>query len=204
MSVSQQFAVASPGIRLTSRWQELPLPHAQTSSAPIADGPSNSQVLMDAQKTGSLIQSVPQQAGFEERIFNALVALKVATAQYAMHLPPLERARLFSRLDEVINADDWHEEDALPLLSSFVNFLKWIIFSKNFAWSSIGVSDEGHVLVAWVIPGLSLTANFFPKNKVNWTASVDSEIGAAHTAGTGTLQHFTKQALFYLSGGAAA
>jgi hypothetical protein len=174
------------------------------SSAAISDQQADAPVEVSSQKAQTLIRSIPRQASFEERIFDSLVTLKVAVSRYAMHLPAEERARLFARLDQIINVEDWHEEDTPPLVSSFVNFLKWIIFSKNFGWSSIGVSDEGNILVAWTSQNLALTANFFSENKVTWTATVESENGVAHSVGTGSLQHFTKQALFYLSGGAAA
>jgi hypothetical protein len=174
------------------------------SSAAISDQQTNSLVEISSQKGQTLLRSVPQQASFEEKIFDSLVALKVAVSRYAMHLPAEERVRLFVRLDQLINVEDWHGEDTLPLLSSFVDFLKWIIFSENFGWSSIGVSDEGNILVAWTSPNLTLTANFFSENKATWTATVESKSGAAHIVGTGSLQHFAKQALFYLSGGAAA
>ncbi len=176
----------------------------QRSSIAIADQSADLDVEVSSQKAGTLLRSVPQQTSYEEKIFNSLVSLKVAVSQYAMHLPNEERDRLFARLDEVINVEDWHEEDTFPILGSFINFLKWIIFSKDFGWSSIGVSDEGNILVAWTTSNLVLTANFFPQNKVTWTATIESESGPAHSVGSGTLQHFAKQALFYLSGGAAA
>jgi hypothetical protein len=128
---------------------------------------------------------------------DSLVSLKVSVSQYAMHLPKGERSRLFARLDEVINVEDWHEEDTLPTSNSFVSFLKWIIFSKNFSWSSIGVSNDGNLLVAWTTPNVTLTANFFPQDRVSWSAEVDSQSGIAHMVGIGPLQHFAKQAEFF-------
>jgi hypothetical protein len=128
---------------------------------------------------------------------DSLVSLKVSVSQYAMHLPKGERSRLFARLDEVINVEDWHEEDTLPTSNSFVSFLKWIIFSKNFSWSSIGVSNDGNLLVAWTTPNVTLTANFFPQDRVSWSAEVDSQSGIAHMVGIAPLQHFAKQAEFF-------
>lgn len=176
---------------------------AATDAALVGQVP-NPTVAVSAKTTGMVMQVVPQPVSFEEKVFDSLVSLKVAMSLYAMHIPPVERKRIFDRLDEVINFDDWHEEDTFPTRASFINFLKWIIFCKTYSWSSIGVADNGNILVAWTQPGLTLTANFFPQNKVTWTATVESESGAAHTAGSGLLQHFAKQALFYLSGGAAA
>jgi hypothetical protein len=154
----------------------------QVLLAAVADRPVCDQIVVSKQKTREILQSVPRQAGFDEKIFDVLVSLKVATSQYAMHLSNSERARLFARLDELINVDDWHEEDTLPSVPSFLNFLKWIIFSKNFEWSSIGVASDGNILVAWTRSGLVLTANFFPQNSVTWTAAVESSTTTRKTS----------------------
>jgi hypothetical protein len=169
-----------------------------------ADRPEERPIEASPQKGRSILRAVPKFASFEEKIFDSLVSLKVAVSQYAMHLPKEERFRLFARLDELINVEDWHEDDTLPTSSSFVSFLKWIIFSENFSWSSIGVSNDGNLLVAWTTPNVTMTANFFPQDRVSWSAEVDSQSGIAHMVGIGPLQHFAKQALFYLSGEAAA
>lgn len=175
----------------------LGLGRMQASATPIRMR-TESIIEASTKKPVETFQSVPQQTSFEERIFDSLVSLKVAVSQYAMHLPPEERGRIFSRLDSVINVDDWHEEDQLPLLQSFQNFLKWIVFARRFDWSSIGVSNEGNILIAWSRPKLALTANFSTGNKITWTATVDTEIGPAHAVGTCTLQYFTRQSIFYL------
>lgn len=99
------------------------------------------QIQVSANNAGSIIRAVSRPS-FEERLFDSLVSLKVAVSQYAMHLPSDERRRIFDRLDSVINVDDWHEEDNLPILNSFRDFLKWMIYAKRFNWSSIGVSNE--------------------------------------------------------------
>ena len=91
----------------------------QASAVTIADdGTGSSRLTISAKKPNEVVRSVPQQLSFDERIFDALVRLKVAVSHYAMHLPATERTRLFSRLDEVINKEDWHEEDQLPIAAS--------------------------------------------------------------------------------------
>jgi hypothetical protein len=136
---------------------------------------------------------------FEEKIFNSLVSLKVAVAAYAMHLDGDERARLFAALDDKINVDDWHEDDALPAVRSFVDFLKWMIFARHHDWTSIGVSAAGTITVAWRTPRVLLTADFVHENEVRWTAQLKGENGeVGHTAGRCGLRLFSEQALFYL------
>jgi hypothetical protein len=155
--------------------------------------------LLGAGKPKSVTRTAPQQSSFEERIFGSLASLKVAVSQYAMHLSSPERHRIFDQLDFVINEDDWHEEDNLPRTQSFQDFLKWMIYSKYFQWTSIGVSDEGNILVAWKTDRVLLTANFASPDNVRWTAQISSESGeVGHTVGKCPLRLFSEQALFFL------
>jgi hypothetical protein len=136
---------------------------------------------------------------FEERIFDAGVALKVAVSKFAMHLSAEERHRLFAELDDKINVDDWHEEDKLPAPASFVQFLKWMIYTRQSSWTSIGVSPAGTITVAWRTPKVLLTADFDVTNSVRWTARQTGENGeVGHSAGKCTLKLFADQAMFYL------
>lgn len=141
----------------------------------------------------------PRVTSFDERIFDSLVSLKVAISQYAMHLDASERRRLFEELDSKINVEDWHEDDMLPAVSSLQEFLKWMIYSKHCPWTSIGVSSQGSILVAWYTPRVLLTANFEAQDSVRWTAQVKSANGdVGHSVGKCTLRLFAEQAMFYL------
>jgi hypothetical protein len=163
------------------------------------------QVVVQGKAIKTVSRSVPEAAGFEERVFNSLVSLKVAVSQYAMHLSTEERQRLFGELDSVINTEDWHEEDQLPAIDSFRDFLKWMIYSKYNKWISIGVSDDGLLQVAWKTTGVLLTALFAGKEFVRWTAQIAAENGEkGYTVGRAPLRLFTKQAMFYLKGAEVA
>ncbi len=174
------------------------LAHIRGSATVMMGEPLDPRIQVSALHSSTVVRSIQHQTSYAERLFDCLVSLKVAASQYAMHLSAQERHRIFHRLDSVINVEDWHEDDTLPRLDSFRNFLKWMIYSKDFSWSSIGVSNEGNILVAWSRPNLALTANFSTQNKLTWTAAMETENGPAHAVGACSLQHFAKQALFYL------
>ena len=164
---------------------------------------ANQQIVLTPNKTQTVERPIVPSVSFEEKVFNALVSLKVTISQYAMHLSGDERGRLFDALDSVINVDDWHEEDTLPTPKSFKEFLKWMIYSKYLKWTSIGVSHEGNVMVAWRTPRVLLTANFELSDMVRWTAQITSDTGeVGHTVGKCPLRLFAEQALFYLQGAA--
>ena len=155
-------------------------------------------LVVGAPSSNSVVRNTPVQPDLRQRVFNSGVEMKVAVSQYAMHLSPETRQKLFHDLDEVINVEDWYEEDILPRYDSFRDFLKWTIYSKRFNWVSIGVSNEGNILVAWKSKHALLTANFDGRSRVLWTAKRTSSQGDTHTAGDSPLQFFEKGATFYL------
>ncbi len=179
---------------------DKPLSQRLTSSVDIAGGtPKTSSVVTQRQPTTVLRESRGG-ADFEECIFNALVRLKVTVAEFATHLSRDRREQVFEQLDAVINADDWHEDDELPRILAFRDLLRWSIHSTFYDWSTIGVSDEGHILVAWVKANTRLTANFGGDGQVKWTSRVQQANGEpALAAGKCSLSYFTKQATFVLA-----
>lgn len=199
MITAQPFST-SPAARYTDGLADSPWPASwRTQSSPAATlEQAKAQFEFRAVRPGYFVRPIISRTSFEERLFDHLVLLKMAASQYAMHLSATERRRIFDRLDSVLNIDDWHDDDALPELESFRNFLKWMIYSRDSSWSSIGVSNEGNILIAWSRPDLALTANFWIENKVTWTATVARPEGPAHAVGSCSLQYFTDQSRFYL------
>jgi hypothetical protein len=165
---------------------------ALTQKSYLKDQPlANQRILVGPKRSERVVRSVTQSTGFEENIFNSLVSLKVAVSQYAMHLSSNERHRIFEQLDSMINVDDWHEGDDLPKPSSFQDFLKWV---------SIGVSQDGNIMVAWRTRRVLLTANFASQDSVRWTAQIKSDAGeTGHAVGKCPLRLFSEQAMFYLN-----
>ena len=176
----------------------------RSSSIKDSPQPEAKTVFVEANQPQTLVRTIPENADFAEQIFNSLVSLKVAVSQYAMHLSTLERHRIFAELDSIINIEDWHEGDALPKVNAFKDFLKWMIYSKYFKWISIGISDEGSLLVAWKTKRVLLTAKFSGlagQEGVRWTAQITSQVGeVGHAVGKCPLRLFAEQAMFYLHG----
>jgi hypothetical protein len=133
----------------------------------------------------------------QESLFNALVGLKVAVSTYAMHLLPADRDRLFSEFDYLLESESWDEEDVLPRPESLVAFLKWIIYSGDNSWTSIGIGNEGNILAAWHDERLQLTANF-DIDSVKWTVRANVNRALQSAAGRSSLSYFRDQAKFYL------
>ena len=79
--------------------------------------------MVSSTETQTVVREALAASGFEERIFNVLVRLKVTFAEFAIHLSHDERERIFRQLDDIINVKDWHEEDELPNLILSAIFL---------------------------------------------------------------------------------
>ncbi len=139
---------------------------------------------------------------FEEQVGDTLVALRGAVSQYAMHLTEAQRNNISHQLESIINVDDWYEEDTFPKLTAFRDLLVWSIYAKVPEWQSMGVDDDGDILVAWHTDEVTLTANFDGNRLVRWTSRYQSDGDAmAYASGDCSLRQFARQAQFYLQGG---
>jgi len=137
-------------------------------------------------------------AGFEERLFDVLVGLKVTAAQYSMHLTSNVRHRIFSELDRLLNAENWYEEDDFPTTEAFRDFLSWTVYSQHQCWQSLGVGNGGQMLAVWLAPRGVVTAGFRGNNKVGWTAKIDVDGVASLSADIGSLKEFDRLLGSYL------
>lgn len=163
--------------------------------APAARGPfvaPSAGVEANKDETKVIERNVRASATLPERIFDARVEIKVATSYYAMHLSNESRARLFSEFDYVLDEEAWDEEDKLPAIESYRRFLKWSIFTGDSTWSSLGIDDDGNILVAWVRGKTTLTANF--GERIRWTHKIDAAGDIQLSSGNFTLEHFARQA----------
>jgi hypothetical protein len=139
---------------------------------------------------------VPSSTNLQEHLFDARVNLKVVTSQYAMHLSESARSRLFSELDYLLAEDGWDPDDTLPTVESFRVFLKWVIFSGDCTWSSLGIADDGNILAAWVRADDVMTANF--GERVRWTQRFSANGSRQTVSGDFSLEHFARQASNFL------
>jgi hypothetical protein len=187
-------------LRPLDRRLESALSELLTSSVDMVGAASELPPVVTQRQPKTVLRESRGGADFDERLFNALVRLKVAVAEFATHLSRDQRALVFRQLEAVINPDDWHEDDELPRPQAFRDLLRWAIHSTFYDWTSIGVSDEGHILVAWVKVNTRLTANFSGDGQVKWTSRVLQTNGEpALAAGKCSLSYFTKQATFVLT-----
>jgi hypothetical protein len=133
-----------------------------------------------------------------ERIFDVSVDLKVATSRFAAHLTQVERERVFSELDTLLSPEEWEEGEILPDREAYLNFLRYLIRTSDKSWTSLGLSDEGNVLVAWVTEKIRFTASF-SVFRIIWTFKIiDDDFTNFGNGSTDNIEFFCQQAKFYL------
>ena len=157
------------------------------SSAVGEDAETISNSLIEIQERQTLDRPIHKLAELEapwisdkplpERLYDALARVKLLTAQVSMHLDTEWRSRIFEQLDDLLDAEDWHEDDDPIKASSFQTFLRMIIFHNPARRPGFGVSNRGYLITAWTSGLDRLTTEFLPNDKIRWVLSceVDGE-----------------------------
>ncbi len=160
------------------------------SSAVGEDAETISNSLKEIQERQILDRPIYKRAKVEaadkplpEKLFEALAQVKLLTAQVAMHLDTEWRSRMFRQLDDLLDAEDWHEDDDPIKASSFETFLRMIIFHKPSRRPGFGVSNRGYLITAWTSGSDRLTTEFLPNDTVRWVLSCEVDGEAERAAG---------------------
>src|SRR4051794_30233514 len=82
----------------------------------------------------------PVEEPLETRLFDALAAVKILTAQVAMHLDGEWRRKLFGQLDSLHDPKEWESGDEPVGQSSFATFLKVILSIRPERRPGLGLS----------------------------------------------------------------
>ena len=112
-----------------------------------------------------------------ERLYDSLAAAKTMTSRVAMHMNHELRVRLFSKLDALLDEENWYEEDPPVKSESFATFLRFLLFMNPSRLPGLGASDDGDLVVGWDVGPDRLTLIFMPDDTVRFVSScmVDEE-----------------------------
>jgi hypothetical protein len=110
----------------------------------------------------------PNEQPLETRLFDALAAVKILTAQVAMHLDGEWRRKLFAQLDSLHDPEEWESGDEPISQSSFATFLKAILSIRPERRPGLGLSHSGNLIAAWTTRRDRLTIEFLPNDRVRW------------------------------------
>lgn len=98
-----------------------------------------------------------------------LAALKIATANLAMHLESKWRDGLFRQLDQLIDPTEWDFSDDLPSVASYKTFLRMMIFLGKVKRPALGATSDGNIIAGWMSGKDRLTIECAPADEVRWS-----------------------------------
>jgi hypothetical protein len=110
-------------------------------------------------------QPTKESRSLEEVLFDNAAALKIAFAEIAMYLSPEWRRVIFKQLDRLLDPASWEDESALIARAPFMTFLRFVIYAAPTRFPSLGVSQKGHILAAWLCPPQQIAVEFLADDK---------------------------------------
>jgi len=118
-----------------------------------------------------------------EKLFDAKAIAKIKIAEVSMHLDTKWREKIFRQLDLMHDDADWESDDVPIQILSIVTFLRSLGVIDYKKYPSLGMSNSGYLLAAWLYNENRLTLEFLPIDKVRWVLSVKSEDSYESAAG---------------------
>ena len=107
----------------------------------------------------------------EERLYDARALCKIKTSEVAMHLDNEWRVRFFSQLDNLMDIENWEDDDTPVTLTSFTTLLRMLTSIKPGRRPGLGSSSGGNIIAAWTIESDRLTIECLPGDRVRWVLS---------------------------------
>lgn len=134
------------------------------------------------------VRLVAENGHLDRRLFDALAAMKIKTAEVAMHLSAEWRERLFSYLDFLHDVEDWNDADEPANLASFTTFLRLVLHLKPQKRPGMGLTTTGNLVITWTIDNRHLTFECLADDEVLWSVVVPDSDGVETAAGRCRIQ----------------
>jgi hypothetical protein len=141
-------------------------------------------------RLGSASSHVPpdiEQSSVKEKLFHSRASFKVLFSQIAMHLDSSVRSRLFSQIDNLLDASEWVKSDAPISPESFNTFIRLLLFVKPDRRPGVGSDGESHLITTWTVRDDHLTIYCLPLDKIKWTVRAKTDGIDEHAAGSTSL-----------------
>ena len=110
-------------------------------------------------------------ASIEERLYDARALCKIKTASVAMYLPSEWRSRFFLQLDNLLDAENWEDEDTPIIETSFTTFLRMLLLIWPVRRPGLGSTSEGNIIASWTAGKDRLTIECLAGDQVRWVLS---------------------------------
>lgn len=190
---------ASGTSELWSQSLRLGTKNTQRTVGSLPEAATTVNSLVGKNQTALLKPQVDESLPPEFRVLERAFDLKILASQYSIHLSYDRREKLFKEIDRLLDPTSWYDDDILLTQDSLRAFLRWTIYNGWKAWSALGVSNAGNLLVAWRIASDRVTAEVLPNDVIRWTASILQEGGVENAVGECVLKRFPAAIQSHLS-----
>jgi len=99
----------------------------------------------------------PKAETVRQAIFNNRSQLKIYTASVAMHLSRKRRDDIFKQIDELLDIDNWSDEDVFISFDSYRTLIRAIISVGLFKRAALTVATSGNIQANWFLSDRRLT-----------------------------------------------
>lgn len=106
-----------------------------------------------------------------ERLFDAKANCKIKMSEVSMYLTEEWRKNLNTQIDDLMDVENWDDEDKPVTTASFSTFMKMITFLKPAKLPGLGSAYNGNLIAAWTETDARLTIECFPNDSVRWVLS---------------------------------
>lgn len=140
-------------------------------------------ILVSKNQSPKVSKKQPQ---LKERLYGSRESCKMATASIAMHVSSEWRALLFSQIDNLMDVENWEDEDCPITQNSFMTLLRMLMLIKPQKRSGVGATSNGNIIATWTRGKDRLTIECMAGDKVRWVLSHyingERESGAGETS----------------------
>lgn len=107
----------------------------------------------------------------EERLYDSRAFCKIKTSEVAMYLSDEWRKGFFSQLDNLMDIENWEEDDTPVISTSFTTLLRMLTLIKPERRPGLGSTSGGNIIAAWTTEKDRLTIECLAGDRVRWVLS---------------------------------
>ncbi len=104
----------------------------------------------------------------EEQLYNSRANCKLKIASVAMHLNQDWRTRFFMQLDNLLDINEWDEDDQPVTDDSFSTLLRLLLSIRPKRRPGLGATSNGHIIATWTSGKNRLTIECLPGDQIRW------------------------------------
>lgn len=152
--------------RLPTRLRLLPHVVEQSSPAVSRESRPGARLSGTSRPSDFKGQMRDQPSELRALLFSKRCDLKVAISRVAMHLSDARRVDLFKQIDDLLDDENWSDDDSLIDNFSFATFLRFVVYEGRLKRPALTVSPAGNIAASWFGDDHRLTVEFLRNDKI--------------------------------------